>query len=96
MRDDSVSSLPVSSALRLQEKLATAAWERSVARYFSTRIVPALLLWGAVVAAIHFAAGDKIPLGASLTLLFMGAAVIVMGLARRARRQIPRVSCATG
>ena len=96
MRDDTVSSLPGSSVLRLQEKLANAAWERAVARYFGARIVPALLLWGAVVAAIQLAAGDKIPLGAALTLLFLGAAVIVMGLARRARRQIPRVSCATG
>ena len=96
MRDDTVSSLPGSSVLRLQEKLATAAWERAVARYFGARIVPALLQWGAVVAAIHLAASDKIPLGAALTLLFLGAAVIVMGLARRARRQIPRVSCATG
>ena len=47
--------------------------------------MPTLLAWAALVAATSAVAGALVPPGASLTLYFSGAAVLVVWLERRAR-----------
>ena len=70
---------------RLRYKIARDDCLRARERYFAVRIVPTLLAWAALVAATSAVAGALVPPGASLTLYFSGAAVLVVWLERRAR-----------
>ena len=70
---------------RLRHKIARDDCLRARERYFAVRIVPTLLAWAALVAATSAVAGALVPPGASLTLYFSGAAVLVVWLKRRAR-----------
>jgi hypothetical protein len=70
---------------RLRYKIARDDCLRARERYFAVRIVPTLLAWAALVAAASAVAGALVPPGASLTLYFSGAAVLVVWLERRAR-----------
>ena len=71
---------------QLREKLARDARWRLRERYFGLRIVPVLLVWALLMAAATVAAGGLISLGAALTTYFSGAVLLVIWLARRARR----------
>ena len=71
---------------QLREKLACDARWRVRERYFALRIVPVLLVWALLMAAAKVAAGGLISLGVALTTYFSGAALLVIWLARRARR----------
>jgi hypothetical protein len=70
---------------RLRHKIARDDCLRAREHYFAVRIVPTLLAWAALVAATSAVAGALVPPGASLTLYFSGAAVLVVWLERRAR-----------
>ena len=71
---------------QLREKLARDARWRVRERYFALRIVPVLLVWALLMAAATVAAGGLISLGVALTTYFSGAVLLVIWLARRARR----------
>jgi hypothetical protein len=44
--------------------------------------------WAVLVAAVSAVAGALIPLGVALTVYFSGAAVLVIWLERRAKKQV--------
>ena len=71
---------------QLREKLARDTRWRVRERYFALRIVPVLLVWALLMAAATVAAGGLISLGVALTTYFSGAVLLVIWLARRARR----------
>ena len=73
---------------RLRRKLARDAATRARDRYFCIAIVPALLCWALLVAGASAVAGALIPLGVALTVYFSGAAVLVIWLERRAKKQV--------
>lgn len=73
---------------RLRLKLARDSATRARERYFCIAIVPALLCWALLVAAVSAVAGALIPLGVALTVYFSGAAVLVIWLERRAKKQV--------
>jgi len=70
----------------LQQKLDDEARRQARERYFAWRIIPLLVIWAALVAAMTAAAAAVISIGVALTIYFAGAAVCVMWLSRRARR----------
>lgn len=76
---------------RLRRKLAQDAATQVRERYFCVAIVPALLGWAVLVAGVSAVAGALIPLGVALTVYFSGAAVLVIWLERRAKKQVSLV-----
>jgi hypothetical protein len=50
-----------------------------------------LLGWAVLVAGVSAVAGALIPLGVALTVYFSGAAVLVIWLERRAKKQVSLV-----
>jgi hypothetical protein len=73
---------------RLRRKLARDATTRARDRYFCLAILPALMGWAMLVAAVSAVAGALVPLGVALTVYFSGAAVLVIWLERRAKNQV--------
>ena len=73
---------------RLRRKLARDAATRARERYFCIAIVPALLCWAVLVAGVSAVGGVLIPLGVALTVYFSGAAVLIIWLERRAKKQV--------
>ena len=73
---------------RLRRKLARDATTRARDRYFCVAILPALTGWAVLVGAASAVAGALIPLGVALTVYFSGAAVLVVWLERRAKKQV--------
>ncbi len=73
---------------RLRRKLARDATKRARDRYFCLAILPALMGWAMVVAAVSAVAGALVPLGVAFTVYFSGAAVLVIWLERRAKKQV--------
>lgn len=73
---------------RLRRKLARDATTRVRDRYFCVAILPALMGWAVLVGAASAVAGALIPLGVALTVYFSGAAVLVVWLERRAKKQV--------
>ena len=71
---------------QLREKLARDARWRVREQYFALRIIPVLLVWALLMAAATVAAGGLISLGVALTTYFSVAVLLVIWLARRARR----------
>ena len=73
---------------RLSRKLSRDATTRARDRYFCVAILPALMGWAVLVGAASAVAGALIPLGVALTVYFSGAAVLVVWLERRAKKQV--------
>lgn len=76
------------AAEKLRRKLARDATRRARDRYFCVAILPALMGWAVLVAAASVVAGALIPMGVALTVYFTGAAVLVVWLERRAKKQV--------
>ena len=71
---------------QLREKRARDARWRVREQYFALRIIPVLLVWALLMAAATVAAGGLISLGVALTTYFSVAVLLVIWLARGARR----------